>query len=147
MATDEEHLRRLASDTPVAVLATTRPDGSVHASLVSAGVAPEPGGGEVCVAAVVAGQTRKLQLLRSSGRASTTFVNGFDWVSAEGPVTVIGPDDPNDAVPPAAVPQLLRDVFTAAGGTHDDWDEYDRVMAAERRAAVFIRVERVLRNR
>ena len=36
------------------------------------------------------------------------------------------------------MPQLLRDVFTAAGGVHEDWDEYDRVMAAERRAAVFI---------
>ena len=28
---------------------------------------------------------------------------------------------------------LLREIFTAAGGTHDDWDTYDRVMAAERR--------------
>ena len=30
------------------------------------------------------------------------------------------------------------DVFTAAGGTHDDWDTYDRVMAEERRAAVLV---------
>ena len=33
---------------------------------------------------------------------------------------------------------LLRDIFTAAGGTHDDWDTYDRVMREERRTAVLI---------
>jgi hypothetical protein len=33
---------------------------------------------------------------------------------------------------------VLRDVFRAAGGTHDDWDAYDRAMADERRAAVLI---------
>jgi hypothetical protein len=41
---------------------------------------------------------------------------------------------------------LLRDVFTAAGGTHDDWPTYDRVMAEERRAAVMIAPERVYSN-
>jgi hypothetical protein len=33
---------------------------------------------------------------------------------------------------------LLREVFTAAGGTHDDWDTYDKAMAEERRTAVLI---------
>jgi hypothetical protein len=41
---------------------------------------------------------------------------------------------------------LLRDVFTAAGGSHDDWDAYDRVMAGERRAAVLIAPRRVYTN-
>jgi hypothetical protein len=41
------------------------------------------------------------------------------------------------------VRRLLRDIFTAAGGTHDDWDTYDRVMAEERRTAVLIQPERV----
>lgn len=31
---------------------------------------------------------------------------------------------------------------SAAGGTHEDFDEYDRVMAAERRAAVLVRPTR-----
>jgi hypothetical protein len=34
-------------------------------------------------------------------------------------------------------------VFVAAGGTHDDWDEYDRVMAEERRAAVLVTPTRI----
>ena len=42
---------------------------------------------------------------------------------------------------------LLREIFVAAGGTHDDWDGYDRVMAQERRTAVLIRPERVYSSR
>ncbi len=34
----------------------------------------------------------------------------------------------------------------AAGGTHDDWDTYDRVMAEERRTAVLITPDRVYSN-
>ena len=33
---------------------------------------------------------------------------------------------------------LLREIFTAAGGSHDDWDTYNQVMARERRAAVLL---------
>jgi len=40
----------------------------------------------------------------------------------------------------------LRNIFQAAGGTHDDWDTYDRVMAEERRAAVLIAPGRVYSN-
>jgi hypothetical protein len=42
---------------------------------------------------------------------------------------------------------LRREVFTAAGGTHDDWDEYDRVMAAEKRAVVLVTPTRIYSNR
>ena len=45
-----------------------------------------------------------------------------------------------------AVPALLRDVFHAAGGAHDDLDAYDRAMATERRTAVLIRPERFATN-
>jgi hypothetical protein len=41
---------------------------------------------------------------------------------------------------------LLRAIFTSAGGSHDDWDEYDRVMAEQRRTAVLIRPTRVYSN-
>ncbi|RZQ60403.1 hypothetical protein [Amycolatopsis suaedae] len=33
--------------------------------------------------------------------------------------------------------------FVAATGSHDDWAEYDRVMAAERRVAVFVAATRI----
>jgi len=34
----------------------------------------------------------------------------------------------------------------AAGGTHDDWDTYDRVMAEEHRTAVLVTPGRVYSN-
>ncbi len=37
-------------------------------------------------------------------------------------------------------------VFRAAGGTHQDWPEFDSVMAAERRCAAFVRAERISSN-
>jgi hypothetical protein len=41
---------------------------------------------------------------------------------------------------------MLREIFTATGGTHDDWDTYDRVMREERRTAVLISPDRVYTN-
>ena len=64
----------------------------------------------------------------------------------EGTAELIGPDDPAEGVDPEGLRLLLRDVFSAAGGTHDDWATYDRVMAEERRAAVLITPARVYSN-
>jgi PPOX class probable F420-dependent enzyme len=148
MAIDLQLVRELAADSQwLAVVATARADGSVHASLVNAGVLDDPVSGEPVVGVVVAGGARKLGHLRRSGRAAATFHQGWRWVSVEGPVRIAGPDDPLPGVAASAVPALLRAVFQAAGGTHEDWDEYDRVMAAERRAAVLIQPERVITNR
>jgi hypothetical protein len=66
------------------------------------------------------------------------FRAGWEWVAIEGPVRLLGPDDSANGFPSDRLPQLRRDIFTAAGGTHDDWAEFDRVMAAERRVAVFV---------
>ena len=41
---------------------------------------------------------------------------------------------------------LLREVFIAAGGTHDDWPTYDAVMAREGPAAVLLTAERLYSN-
>ena len=37
-------------------------------------------------------------------------------------------------------------VFAAAGGRHDDWEDYDRVMAEEWRTAVLIDPNRMYSN-
>jgi len=63
-----------------------------------------------------------------------------------GAVDLIGPDDPAAAVDAEALRLLLREIFTAAGGTHDDFDTYDTVMRDERRTAVFVRPDRVYAN-
>jgi hypothetical protein len=46
-------------------------------------------------------------------------------------------------VPEDRLRLLLREIFTAAGGQHDDLGAYDRAMAAERRTAVLITPDRV----
>jgi PPOX class probable F420-dependent enzyme len=147
MAADLDLVRRLAAaDHGLAVVAVTRDDGSVQASVVNAGVLDDPVTGRPVVGLVVQGSTVKLRLLRRVRRATVVFRAGWEWVSVEGPVRLLGPDDVADDFPIEGLPQLLRDVFTAAGGTHDDWDEYDRVMAAERRTAVLIEPARVATN-
>ena len=136
--------RLAAADHHLAVLAVTRPDGSVHASVVSAGVLDDPIDHAPGVAAVVAGDARKLGLMRASGRATLVFKSGFEWVAVSGPVRLIGPDD--GAEHGLDVPATVRSVFTGAGGNHEDWGEFDRIMAAERRCAVFVRAERISSN-
>lgn len=129
----------------LAIVATTRRDGTIHASLVSAGVIDDPVSGEPSVGMVVGGGTTKLRYLRQSGRATAAIQAGFNWASVEGQIRIVGPDDLH-GVTAESIPELLRRVFVAAGGTHDNWAEYDRVMAAQRRAAVFVHADRILSN-
>jgi PPOX class probable F420-dependent enzyme len=135
-----------AADHGLIVLVTTRADGSTQASVVNAGVIDNPLTGARAVALVAADGTRKLANLRSRPRATAVAKSGWQWVAAEGTTTLIGPDDRPAGFDAADLPALLRAVFVAAGGTHDDWDEYDGVMAAERRTAVFIAPDRVYSN-
>ena len=139
-----EDVRRFAgADQGLSVVSFGRPDQSVHSSVVNAGVMAHPVTGEQVVALVVRGNTVKLRHCRRTPRATIVFRSGWSWVGVEGTTTIIGPDDGYEGFDTSSVPQLLRDVFTAAGGTHEDWAEYDRVMVAERRTAVFIHPTRV----
>ena len=147
MTADLDLVRRLAgADQGLAVVSTTRPDGTVQSSLVNAGLFDHPVTKEPVVALVARGSAYKLRLFRTAGRANAVFRAGWEWVSVEGPVDIIGPDHPHPGFPADGLPQLLRDIFTAAGGSHDDWAEYDRVMAEERRTAVFITPARITSN-
>ena len=96
---------------------------------------------------VARGGTAKLKNLRARPHAAVVFRVGWQWAAVEGPVALAGPDDRLEGVEAAGIPGLLREVFLAAGGTHDNWAEYDRVMAEERRTAVFVAVDRVYSNR
>ena len=146
-ARDVELVRRMAAaDHGWAVFATARRDGSIQASVVTAGVLEHPVIGHPMVAFVARGGTVKLANLRRAGRGTIVFRAGREWVTVEGRTWLVGPDDPLEGVEPGRVPQLLRDIFTAAGGTHEDWPTFDRVMAEERRAAVFVQLDRVYTN-
>jgi PPOX class probable F420-dependent enzyme len=146
MAEDLDHVRSIVRRESLAVVATSRADGTVHTSVVNAGVVEDPVTGEARVGLVVRGDARKLPHLRRSGRAAVVFRHGPDWVAVEGPVSLIGPADPVEGFSPAQLARLIRSIFVAAGGTHQDWDEFDRVMAAEARTAVLVAPERISGN-
>lgn len=138
--------RLAAADHGLAVVCATRPDGTIQASLVNAGITGDPRNGSDLIGFVARGDAVKLRYFRQRHYATIVWRSGWEWVSLEGPVTLIGPDDPHPDFEPAKLPALLRTIFVDAGGDHDDWSEYDRVMAAERRTAVLIIPERISSN-
>ena len=133
----------VARDHGLAVVSALRPDATISSSVVNAGVLPHPTTGERAVGFVSRGDARRLDYLRATPRVTVLLRAGWQWAAAEGPVQLCGPDDPLPGVDAEGLRLLLRAVFTAAGGTHDDWEAYDRVMAQERRTAVLMTPDRV----
>lgn len=127
------------------VVSTLRADATIQSSLVNAGVMADPLGGDDVVAFVTYGAT-KLRNLRARPRITLTVRSGWQWATVEGEARLVGPDDPHPDVDGERLRLLLREVFTAAGGTHDDWDAYDTEMAAQRRTAVLVSPTRVYSN-
>ena len=138
--------RLVPNERGLVTVSVLRPDQTIQSTLVNAGVLDHPLTGVPVVGFVVRGGTRKLDYLRARPRATVTIRTGWDWATVEGPVELAGPDDPLTGVAGDRLRRLLREVFTAAGGTHDDWDTYDQVMAADRRAAVLLSPDRVYSN-
>jgi PPOX class probable F420-dependent enzyme len=130
----------------VVVVSTLRADGTIQSSLVNAGVLTHPATSETVLGFVTAGPV-KLANLRVRPQVTATFRHGWQWAAVEGHAQLAGPDDPQPWLDPEGLRLLLRAIFSAAGGEHDDWNTYDRVMVAERRAAVLISPTRVYTNR
>ena len=127
-------------------VSTLRGDQTIQSTVVNAGVLDHPITGAPVIGMVARGGTRKLDNLRERPRATVAIRAGWEWATAEGSVQLAGPDDPLPGIDTERLRLLLREIFVAAGGTHDDWDTYDRVMAAERRAAVLLSPDRVYPN-
>jgi PPOX class probable F420-dependent enzyme len=133
-------------DHGLVVVSTSRADGTIQSSVVNAGVLPHPTTGKPVVAFVAAGSSRRLVNLRARPRTTLVLRAGWQWAGVEGDAELAGPDDPLEGIDADRLRLLLREIFTAAGGAHDDWDEYDRVMADERRVAVLVDPSRVFGN-
>ncbi|MGV0039651.1 PPOX class F420-dependent oxidoreductase [Mycobacterium colombiense] len=146
MTTLDEAVALAKGESGLAVISTVRADGTVQASLVNVGLLPHPANGQPVLGFTTYGRV-KLANLRARPQLAVTFRNGWRWATVEGRAELAGPADTQPWLADAdQLRLLLRDVFTAAGGTHDDWDEYDRVMAAEGRAVVLIAPTRVYSN-
>jgi len=147
MATIDDVRHLVDLDHGLAGLSTVRVDGSVQSTVVSAGVIDHPVTGAPVAAFVGRPATRKIAHLRANPTATLLWRAGWAWAAAEGTVEIVGPDDPLEGVAAEQLPHLLRTVFRAAGGgQHDDWAEYDRVMAAERRMVVLLTPSRIYVN-
>jgi PPOX class probable F420-dependent enzyme len=136
-----------AQEHGLVVVSTLRADGTIQSSVVNAGVLPHPATGRPVLGFVTYGPV-KLANLRARPQVTATARSGWQWATVEGRAELAGPDDPAPWLADAeALRLLLREVYTAAGGRHDDWDAYDRTMAEQRRAVVLVEPDRVYSNR
>ena len=145
MTTLEEAAALTRPERGLVVISTLRSAGSIQSSLVNAGVLPHPATGQPILGFATAGRI-KLANLRARPQITATFRNGWRWAAVEGLAELAGPDDPQPWLDAEGLRQLRREIFTAAGGEHDNWDEYDRVMSEERWTPVLIRPERIYSN-
>jgi PPOX class probable F420-dependent enzyme len=145
MTTLDEAVAIGREDKYLAVISTLRANGTIQSSVVNAGVLDHPVTGAPVLAFVTYGPV-KLANLRARPQVTATFRSGWRWAAIEGTAELAGPDDPRPWLDDDGLRLLRRAVFAAAGGEHEDWDEYDRVMADQRRAAVLVEPGRVYSN-
>jgi len=146
MTTLKDAVALAQADRGLAVVSTLRADQTIQASLINAGIVAHPATGEPVLAFVTYGSV-KLTNLRARPQVALTFRSGWQWATVEGRAELAGPDDPQSFLRDHNdLRLLLRATFTACGGTHDDWAEYDRTMAEQRRTVVLVKPSRVYSN-
>jgi PPOX class probable F420-dependent enzyme len=146
MTTLQDAVALADADRGLAVVSTLRADQTIQASVINAGVIAHPATGQPALGFVTYGPV-KLTNLRARPQIALTFRSGWQWATVEGRAELAGPDDPQNWLSgPDELRLLLRDVFTACGGSHDNWAEYDRTMVEQRRTVVLIAPARVYSN-
>jgi PPOX class probable F420-dependent enzyme len=129
----------------LAVVSTVRADATIQSSVVNVGGLAHPQSGEDVVAFVTYGRA-KLVNLRARPQITVTFRSAGAWATVEGRAQLIGPDDVGSGIDEERLRLLRREVFAAAGGTHDDWASYDEIMVEQRRTVVIVHVTRIYSN-
>ena len=121
---------------PQAVMVTFRRNGAAQMSIVTCG--PYQGG---VAFTTTAGRAKLTNLLRDP--RCTIMVAKPDWrgyVVLEGTAYVKSTDRTDHE----ELRLALRDVYRAASGRdHPDWDDYDRAMVHDKRAAIIVRSDKV----
>ena len=145
MTTLDEAAQLGQKEQGLAVISTSRADGTIQSSVVNAGVMRHPLTQQPVLAFVSYGKV-KLANLRARPQLTATFRSGWQWAAVEGNAQLIGPDDPHAEIDAERLRLLLREAFAAAGGHHDNWQEYDRVMVEQRRTVVLIEPVRIYSN-
>ena len=138
--------RFLADETGLATISTVQDDGRVLSGIANCGIIPHPLTGHECVALVSMGKAARLKHVRRGSEVTISIRRGWNWVAVTGKADLIGPDDEADSIDADALRLLLREIYQAAGGTHDDFEEYDSEMIRSRRAAVLVAPTRIIGN-
>jgi PPOX class probable F420-dependent enzyme len=127
----------LLARSTLGVLATIKSDGRPQLSPVTPSYDRKAG---VIRISTTAGRA-KIANLRRDPRAAleVTSGDGWEWATAEGTASLIGPG--TDPYGPEV--QALVDYYRFAAGEHPDWDEYRTVMVSDRRVLVALAVEHV----
>ena len=119
------------------VIATRRPDGATHSSIVVCGAYD----GRAAFVSVYP-RSQKIRNLRRDRRCTVTAVSEDwrQWVSVEGEAALLGYDN-TDA---ERLRQMLREVYMACShAEHPDWDEYDQAMVDQEAVIVLVSPRRV----
>ena len=119
------------------VIATRRPNGATHSSIVVCGAYE----GNAAFVSVYP-RSQKIRNLRRDPNCTVLSVRDDwrEWVSVEGQATLI--DYNNTDAEEMRV--LLRRVYMACSHTeHPDWEEYDQAMIDQEAVIVLVKPERV----
>ena len=136
----------LSEETGLATVSTTQADGRVLSTVVNCGMIEHPLTGDVCVAFVSGSKAARLKHIDRGSQVTISVRRGWAWSSATGPADLIRPEKLPEGINTEQMKLLLREVFHAAGGVHDDLEEYDWAMAQEKRVVVCVTPERILGN-
>ncbi len=136
----------LSEETGLATVSTTQVDGKVLSSVVNCGIIQHPLTGATCVAFVSGSNAARLKHIDRGSQVTISVRRGWAWSSVTGPADLIRPENLPDSIDTEKMRLLLREVFHAAGGVHDDLEEYDRAIAEEGRVVICVIPERILGN-
>ena len=146
MGSIDDVQRFLGQETGLATVSTIQKDGGILSSVVNCGVLPHPITQELCVAFVSAGGAARLKHIERGSEVTVAIRREWKWVSVSGEADLFGPEHLPENFDPEQLRILLRDVFISAGGVHDDFEEYDKVMASEKRVVVCVGVGQIRGN-
>ena len=127
----DDNVKQFVSDNHQAVLTTFRMNGGAQMSIVTVGAYGDG------VGFTTTEDRAKLHNLVRDSRCSL-LISKSDWwgyVVLEGRAKVLRRGESDDD----ELRDALRGIYrTASGQEHPDWEDYDRAMVADRRAAVIV---------
>ena len=136
----------LSLENGLSTVSTVQADGRILSSVINCGIVPDPIDSSLCVAFVSVSGAARLKHIERGSEITVSVRRGWKWVAVSGKANLYGPRNLSEGFDDESLRLLLREVFIAAGGTHENFDEYDQVMSTEQRVVVCISIDRIIGN-